>query len=165
MEATNPVVDQVWLTDDDGHVYLCNLEAGANYGARFVAEPGTYSNQEQGDALALLAGNNQTLGVTGYGSVVQKPYADSLVTPPLYMYLNDVLLEDVGGVDTLARWTDPTVFGNEHGFPALKSNGELAFTNTATLLAGIYKLRLDLGNIGKVDPEFDGFRLDITLAD
>lgn len=165
MVATNPVMDQVWLKDDAGHDYLCKLEASGNYGARFVATPGTLSNQEQADAVWFLAGTGYTLGVTGYGSVVQKAYSGSVVTPPLYLYLHEILLESVGGAQTLQRWTDPTIFGLQQGFPALNEAGELNLTNSATLLAGTYKLVLDVGNAGKVDEEFDGFRVDITVAD
>lgn len=165
MEATNPVQDQVWLKDDNGHAYLCKLEASGAYGARFVAQPGTISNQEQADTIAFLAGTGYTLGVTGYGSVVQKAYAGSVTTPPLFMYLHDVLLEDVSGAVTYQRWTDPAIFGAQQGFPALKAAGELSLTNTATLLPGTYKLILDVGNVGKVDSEFDGFRVDITIGD
>ena len=164
MEATNPVQESIWLHDDDGHVYQVKLEASGT-GAAFVAIPGTLSNQEQGDAQAFLATSGTYLGVTGYGSVVQKAYSGTVVTPPLFMYLNDTLLEDVGGAETLARWTDPNSFGLDQGVPALDENGELAFTNSSTLRAGNYQLTLDLGNIGKVDDEFDGFRIDVTVAD
>lgn len=164
MEATNPVQESIWLHDDDGHVYQVKLEASGT-GAAFTAIPGTISNQEQGDAQAFLATSGTYLGVTGYGSVVQKAYSGTVVTPSLFMYLNDTLLEDVGGAQTLTRWTDPTSFGLDQGVPALDENGELAFTNSSTLRAGNYRLTLDLGNIGKVDDEFDGFRIDVTVAD
>ncbi len=165
MLATNPNQDQVWLKDDSGHVYLCKLEATSGTTAKFTAQPGTLSNQEQADTIAFLAGTGYTLGVTGYGSVVQKSYSGTDHTPPLYMYLHDVLLEDVGGAQTFARWVDPTAFGAQQGFPALKENGELSLTNTATLFPGTYKLVLDVGNIGKVDQEFDGYRVDLTIGD
>ena len=165
MLATNPNTDQIWLKDDNGVVYLCKLEASGNYGAAFVASTGTLSNQQDANTISFLAGTGSTLGVDSFGSVVQKAYAGTVTTPPLYLYLHDVLLEDVGGSQTFQRWTDPSVFGTKYGFPALKTFGQLSLTNTATLLKGSYKLILDVGNIGQADQDFDGFRLDITVAD
>ena len=51
-------------------------------------------------------------------------------TSPLAMYLNEVLLEDVSGAQTLQRWTDPTAFGLATGYPALRQAGSLVFTNS-----------------------------------
>ena len=48
---------------------------------------------------------------------------------------------------------------------ALKEAGELSFTNSASIVAGTYRLLLDGGNIGKVDDEFDGYKLEITVGD
>ena len=164
MEATNSAVESIWLPDDDGHVYQVQLEAqGA--GVVFIATPGTASNQEQGDATAFLARPGYYLGVTGDGNVIQKPYSGTVTTPPLYLYLNDTLLEDVSGPDTLARWTDPTVFSLDYGYPVLQTAGAVLFGNTSTLLPGTYKLTLDLGNDGKVDTQFNGYRIDVTVGD
>lgn len=165
MEAVNPIQDVIWLPDDAGHVYAARLEASGNYTAQFKVTAGTQSYQEQGGALAQLASPGTVLGVTGYGSVVQKVSTGTRTTPNLYMYLHDTLLEDVGGAQTFARWTDPSAFGTTIGFPALKQAGELALTNTTALAPGVYRLRLDLGNVGKVDDNFNGYRLELILAD
>jgi len=167
MEATNPCFDAVWVPDQTGHVYKVTLEAGSDYTARFVATPGTYGNQEETGAHVGLSGTTAAnyLVVTGYGSVVQQPYAGTLTTPPLYMYLHDVLLEDVGGSTTYNRWTDPNVDGQSIGYPTIDQAGEISLTNSTSLRAGTYRLKVTSGNLGKVDEAFDGFRVLITVGD
>jgi hypothetical protein len=167
VEATNPVVDTIWLPDQVGHVYKVQLQAGSDYSASFVATPGTFGNQEETGAHAGLSGTTagNYLVVTGYGSVVQQTYAGTVTTPSLYMYLNDVLVEDVGGAEAYARWTDPNVEGEALGYPTRDTSGELAFTNSTTLLAGAYRLKITSGNLGKVDDSFDGYRVLITVGD
>jgi hypothetical protein len=97
--------------------------------------------------------------------VYQTSYSGTGTTPPVYLYLHERLLENVGGAETLTRWTDPTSYGYTLGAPVLREAGELIFTNSAPLVAGTYRLKLDGGNAGRVDDEFDGYRLEITIGD
>lgn len=161
--AVNPVREAVWL-DDGTRMYEARLEATAT-GVRFIAAPFEASCQSQGDAAAFLASAGTKLSINSAGSVVQGAYAGTVTTPPLYLYLHDTLLEDVSGAEALARWTDPTALGSSFGYPTAKESGELSFTNSSALRAGVYKLKLDIGNVGKPDDEFDGFRVDVTFAD
>ena len=168
MEATNPVRDTLWLTSSAGTLYSARLVAVGS-GAQFVTTASYESNQQQGDAASTLtvAGaypDGRILTVSDAGVVTQSVYSGTVTTPPLYMYLHDTLLEDTGA-DILSRWTDPTGFGLRNGFPVLQAASQLGFTNSSTLLAGTYRLTVDLGNLGRVDADFDGFRLDITVAD
>ena len=133
--------------------------------ATFVTTSVYESNQQQGDTATFLATPGYRLAIDASGSVVQEAYSGTVTTPPLYMYLHETLLEDAAGAETFNRWTDPSSFGIRNGVPSLPELGQLSFTNNSTLRAGTYRLEVDLGNLGRVDDDFDGFRLDITVAD
>jgi hypothetical protein len=173
MEATNPIRDSIWL-ENGTQLYECKLRAAgtaigssltAFTAAEFVTTSRFDSNQQQGDTAAFLAVPGSYLTVDASGSVVQAPYSGTVTTPPLFMYLHETLLENPTGSEMLNRWTDPSTFGLDNGVPSLPGIGQLGFTNDSALLAGTYRLEVDLGNIGRVDDDFDGFRLDITVAD
>ncbi len=166
MEATNPFVDRIWIEGLSGTIYEANLQAsttGAVWTAKEAAWQGTV--QQESGAMAALAKGPVCISVTTYGSVCQTSCSGTGTTSPLYLYLHENLLEDVGGAQTFSRWTDPTSLGLSAGVPVLAEAGEMAFSNTANLPAGNYKLWLDGGNLGRVDEEFDGFRLQITIGD
>lgn len=95
----------------------------------------------------------------------------TITTPDLYLYLNSRIVEQAAGSIAFARWEDPNDFGSSQPTPvaALKSAGEISFVNTVpngeTLPIGTYRLEVDSGNIGKVDNDFDGFSVLITVGD
>jgi hypothetical protein len=167
LEAVNPIRDRIWVKGDDGLVYEAKLQASGIGGVAWIAELATMQGtvQQQSGLVADLFKGSVRIGVTTYGSIYQTSYAGTGTTQSLYLYLHDNLLENVGGAETFYRWTDPNTLGAQVGSPALPEAGEMSFTNTASLVRGSYKLLLDGGNIGKVDEEFDGYKLDITVGD
>jgi hypothetical protein len=116
-------------------------------------------------ALVEVAVPGTILSVTTQGSVYQKIDSGTLTRPPTYLYLNTQLKEQVSGPSLLSRWINPNSFGITNGAPALTGNGELTFANNGTLLPGNYRLKIDSGNIGRTDSEFDGFAVEITVGD
>ena len=184
MTQTNPNQDRVWVDGDDGYMYEITLESsgtGARMVADFIARERTeaelvfggsgtaafnYSEQPTG-AQTILAGSSKILTV-GYGgtSVYVKPYSGTRSTPPFFLYLNSRTIVDVPRAWT--NWTensDTSAFGNEQSpqVAALDEDGVLEFSNTGTIVPGNYRLTVISGNIGKVDEDFDGFQVDITV--
>lgn len=184
MIATNPASDAVWVHGDDGYIYevtLASSGTGAALRAALVARQRTdaeleissfgtdqwptlrYSEQPTG-AESILTDTGEILAVAAGGSIVyQKAYAGTQNTPPLYLYLNSRTAIDVPNAYDF--WTDPSVFGDTQVPPtaALQENGELVFETTGVIVPGNYLLTVISGNIGKVDADFDGFAVDITV--
>jgi phosphodiesterase/alkaline phosphatase D-like protein len=178
LPAFNPNRDRAWIEGDDGHIYevsLVSQGASAVLQSEFIArertvaeialgEAGTYSEQPTGAAV-ILTGNSKALSVDSDGTVYLKS-AGTRTSPPLFMYLNARTVEDVA--DAHARWTengDDHAFGNQQITPvaALNDNGVLEFTNNSAITPGNYRLTIESGNIGKVDSDFDGFAVEITV--
>jgi hypothetical protein len=184
MEQTNPAQDQIWVLGDDGLMYQVSLESSGT-GAALIAElvarerttaelaiagSGTaafrYSEQPTG-AQTILATGGKTLTVGGGGtSVYQKAFSGTYDTPPAFLYLNSRIVTDVD--NAWEQWTENTntsAFGNKQTPPlsALNADGVLEFTNTGSIALGNYRLTVVSGNLGKVDSDFDGFSVEITV--
>jgi hypothetical protein len=115
-------------------------------------------------AVTEVATPGTIMGVTTAGTLYQKRNSGTITRPPAYLYLHTQLLQDVSGASTLAHWQDQTSYGLSQGVPALQEPGALTFVNTGGLAAGTYRIKLDTGNIGQVDREFDGFKVELTIG-
>jgi hypothetical protein len=187
MVQTNTGQDAIWVQGDDGYMYQVSLESSGT-GARLIAELiarqrtdeeleistfGTedwnllrYSEQPTG-AQTILAASGKILTVGSGGTTVyQTAFAGTYDTPPVFLYLNSRIVVDVENAWT--QWTENTndvAFGNQQTPPvaALDEDGVLEFTNTGSIIPGNYRLTVISGNIGKVDQDFDGFNVEITV--
>lgn len=187
MVATNPGRDAVWVLGDDNLMYEVSLESSgttAALTASLIARErsdeeleisgfGTedwdvlrYSEQPTG-AQTILATDGTVLAVAFGGSAVyQKSFSGTYDTPPLYLYLNSRVITDVE--NAWEQWTEKdndAEYGNSLTPPlaARDENGVLEFTNTGAIVPGNYRLTVVSGNIGKVDSDFDGFAVEITV--
>lgn len=127
-----------------------------------------YADQPTGAEVQLTGiSPNGMLGVSTYGTVYQKAYSGTITSPSLFMYANEQIVIEKDGVDAFTFWDDPNSFGSSQIPPvaALTGNGEISFENTATLEVGNYRLVVESGNIGKLDDDFDGFHVFITVGD
>jgi hypothetical protein len=125
--------------------------------------------------LVTTAGNQTRLSQGGfeltlnsYGTVYEEWTGTLADTPPLYLYLNSRIKDDVA--DAYAVWTskdDSSLFGNKQSpkIAALDSNGVIEFENTSALEPGYYRLSITSGNAGKADEDFDGFSVEINIDD
>ena len=128
-----------------------------------------YNDQPTGSLTAVATGTNR-LSVTGAGVVYRDVNRPSLTVPPAYLYAHSVLLESVPDAAVDSRWEESSTFGLAQTPPraVLFDNGTLAFSNGSaggTLDVGMYRLRLDVGNLGTVDGDFDGFNIEISIGD
>lgn len=124
-----------------------------------------YADQPTG-AEVVVASPGTILSVTSGSIVYQKADSGTLTRPPLWMYLNSQVVENV--TDAWTRWTEQdnsSAFGNQQTpvVAALDDNGVLEFTNTGTLVPGTYRLEVESSNIGQLDEDFDGFVVEITV--
>lgn len=141
-----------------------------------------WSEQPTG-AQVMLSTSGTYLTVTSAGSVVQTlgTYVD---TPPLFLYQNSGIVAysaaGTGANSALANWTDrgntaldqnvdvtamPSIVSNGTlNVPARGNVGEITFLNQGGVLpAGVYRLKVESGNIGRVDADFTGFQVEITV--
>jgi hypothetical protein len=120
-------------------------------------------------AVSVLVSDGNELTCTYGGGVYQRSTSGTLNCAPLYMYLTSRVEEDTStGASAYDRWTDNTdfnLYGNKLSTPqaALDENGILEFSNTALLTTGRYRLTIDSGCIGRVDDDFDGFSVALTV--
>ena len=167
--------NQLLVTVSSGSITSLGIDAST--GAISVTTNGTtevsilhpldlrYAEQPSG-AQVILAGSGSIMSVSTNGSVYQTAWGGTLITPPLFMYLNQRIVADAPNAWT--QWTDNTnsaAFGNQQVPPvaALNQNGVLEFEDTGTLLAGLYELDVTSGNLGNPDPDFHGFDVQITI--
>lgn len=131
-----------------------------------------YIDQPTG-AVSILTANGTELTCNYGGQVYCRATSGTLNTPPLYMYLPQRKLEDTSTPATTAnsvwgRWTDHTdaaLYGNtlDPQQAALDDNGVMEFENTSDLIPGHYRLTIESGAIGRVDQDFDGFSVVLTI--
>ncbi len=163
MAQTNPLREFIWVKGDDGGVHEITL--GSSGAASAVLNAASLPIFQAGAEVRLeSAGTHLAVG-TG-GTVYQGQFSGTDTTPPLYMCLNMRTVEDA--TNPWARWTeagDTRLFGNQQVPPlaALDENGVLEFANTASLAAGNYRLTIESGNLGRTDPDFDGFAVEIRI--
>lgn len=184
LEAWNPSREFVWIKGDDSNVYEVSLHStptevtlvgsivvrertdaeltlnGATEASRIIERPT--------GAQAILASGGYELTCNYGGYVYQKSTGSSLTTPPLYMYLTSNTIEDTSTSSAWSRWTDKSdssLYGNKlpTPSPALDSNGVLEFENTGDMTTGRYRLTIESGCIGRVDNDFDGFSVLLTV--
>jgi hypothetical protein len=178
LEITNPTQDRIYVKGDDGFVYKVYLDdSGA--GPALIAERTLRARQDGGsvasfrdqptDAETLLASPGKVLSISTAGTIYT-PYQKSdgsqtVTTPPVYLYRQSVV--KVNALDTptvFSRWANRTTFGVDLSIPALEENGSLDFANPELLPAGNYQLTLDVGNIGVLDDDFNGFSTTISVV-
>jgi hypothetical protein len=162
-QSTNPCIENAWIKADNGTLYEFTLRSVGTASADVVG-----TNVPTTGAETVLSAAGTVLTCNVYGTVYQKFDGSVLDTPPLYMYLNSRVKDDVDDAHT--TWTeknDTNLFGNKQTpqVAALDENGILEFENTSTLEPGRYRLTINSGNIGKVDSDFDGYSVEINVGD
>lgn len=128
-----------------------------------------YKDQPTGALTGVKNGTNR-LSVSTAGVVYRKTGQPALTLPPAYLYAHSLLLESVPDAAVESRWEQPSTFGSLLVPPlaVLYGNGVLSFANGVqggSLPSGRYRLRLDVGNLGVVDADFDGFSIEISIGD
>lgn len=78
---------------------------------------------------------------------------------PVFVYATEVV--EVAVASAAARYAGSTW---QDSLPALSEAGTLPFSNTETLVAGRYRLELDVQNLGLLDQDFDGFQVEIEIG-
>lgn len=148
------------LTDHAGEVKVYHPQS-----FRFVDQPT--------GACSTLADSGYEM-TCNYGGYVYNRFTGSgSNTPPLYMYLTANTYEDTATPSTTAnsvwgRWTDQhdtSLYGNTLSprRAALDGNGIMEFENSSNLVPGHYRLTIESGAIGRVDEDFDGFSVILTV--
>jgi hypothetical protein len=159
-QSTNPCREFIYIQGDEGTVHEVSLRSTGPTTAELVG------SIAPSGAQVLLASNGTVLTCNRGGAVYQRFTNAPVNTPPLYMYLNSRTTDNVPDAHT--TWTsrdDATSFGNKQTpqVAALNANGILEFENTSNLASGFYRLTVQSGNIGKVDSDFDGFSVEISV--
>jgi hypothetical protein len=97
---------------------------------------------------------------TGLPVVYQKP-GKAPTTQPLYLYRHSDLVVDVDQEEAIGRWDD-----RHSGVDVAQraTSGALTFTNSEIVSKGIYRLILDVGNIGEIDSGFNGYAVEVSLG-
>jgi hypothetical protein len=132
---------------------------------------------------ASLAGNDAGANSTKF-SISALKSASAIVTQSYlaYMYLTSRVLAKVDSTNIHSSWVDsgvilpvsnsvdyldmPSII-NSGGYliePTLGKNGILEFTNVTPLPKGRYILTLVTGNVGKVDADFLGFKVNLSIG-
>lgn len=183
--SLNPARDRIWIIGDEvssngsmvAPVYEVGVEAVGVNGTLVVSRTvrADYHDQPTG-SISLVASGTNRVSVDTSGTAYTRTGCPSLPATPAYIYAHSLLLESV--LDVMAdvdeenpRWEDQNTFGMGQlpvPLAVLPGNGILSFANGAvgeTLEVGVYRLRLDVGNLGTVDADFDGFSIEITIGD
>lgn len=127
-----------------------------------------FTDQPTG-AVSVLVANGTELSCNYGGYVYQRYTGGTLATPPIYMYLTARTVEDTAtGATAHNRWTedsDLTLYGNRQSprIAALDENGILEFENSGDMTPGHYRLTIESGAVGRVDDDFDGFSVVLTI--
>lgn len=169
------------LVNGDGTI---SIDTGAGPVMTVVDFDQLLVSEQPTGAEVILAGSGFELGVNTAGSVYQRPLSGTYATPPVYLYVTSRIVADANeGTDAgsiLQAWTEngataadfdvdtsdlPSVVDSNDVLrvPARGDNGVLEFENTGSLLAGRYRLEVASGNIGRLDGNFDGFDVEITV--
>jgi hypothetical protein len=161
MQSTNPCRSTIWISGTDNRVYEVYLVSSGTANAQLY---GTLPAAPTG-ASVLLSDGVLKLACATNGNVFQTS-GTGINTPPLFMYLNSRVTDNA--TQAYSQWTGrdtPTAFGNKQSPPvaALDKAGQLEFECTSTLYPGNYRLTITSGNIGKVDEDFDGFSVEISV--
>lgn len=116
-----------------------------------------------GNILTYVKFENVANGVVLLEDDFEDEINHSLNTPPLFLALNSRTVVDAQ--TAYEFWTDPNSFGESltPPTPALDDDGELVFENSGQITPGNYRLTVISGNVGKVDSDFDGFAVEITV--
>jgi hypothetical protein len=116
-----------------------------------------------GNILTYVKFENVAAGVVLLEDNFDNEIVHTLETNPLYFNLNQRTVVDLP--NAYDAWTDPSAFGDSQTPPvaALQGNGQLEFETTGVIVPGNYRLTVVSGNIGKVDPDFDGFEVEIAV--
>jgi hypothetical protein len=178
LTLTNPAQDRIYVEGDDGLVYKVSVDdlgsgpaLKAERTLRAVVDSGTVPSyhDEPTDAETVLGSPGKRLSVLVSGTTFS-PYektdaGQTKTTPPVYLYCqSQVKVNALSTSTAYARWANQNSFGQANGVPALDENGSLDFANSETLPSGVYQLSFDIGNIGTVDDEFDGFSTTIGIV-
>ena len=184
------VTDTGWISGTGSNPATIRVNDNGTTGTNSVNLSNLVWSEQPTGARVILALNGTHLSVSATGSVHQVP--DSAVlpagtyanTPPLYLYQNSGIVAyataGTGAVSALAKWTErgntaldqsvdvtalPGVVSNGTlNVPARGNVGEITFLNQSGVLsAGVYRLKLESGNIGRVDADFTGFQVEITV--
>lgn len=130
--------------------------------------------EERSASMSLIADGSSYVGVHEVNGVpvAYVEGSSSILTQPVYLYAHSKLVVDAGADEVYRRWDDKNA---DVRVAQLDRNGVLGFTNnfdgTEDLPAGPvkvdsgrYRVTIDAGNIGELDPEFDGFDVELTVG-
>jgi hypothetical protein len=189
MVASNPTRDLISVKGEDGFMYdvsLVSFGTGAALQAKLIARersdaelavsgfgPGYWdalriSEQPTRAQTVITAVAERITVLTGGTEVVQITDANFGIlhnweSGSTYLNLNERTVANV--TNAFDAWTDQSEFGSEQTPPvaALDKNGILEFETVGDVVPGNYRLTVVSGNIGKVDQDFDGFAVEITV--
>lgn len=136
------------------------------FGSVFYSEPGVSHSVQLNYFFSDPIPNGQ-VAVNTSGVVYQGTYTGTTITDPLYLYSTRETRVALSGTNTVAAWVQPNSFGlgQTPPVPALSQDGQLAFQINNTLPSGFYRITIKSGNIGKVDGNFAGFYVIMTVGD
>jgi len=172
----NSVVDRLYLVGSDGSTYNCSVD-NLGYGPVFVSnlvtrnqifpQNGVITADCPTDRVAdyfsggsiIIPSGGSVISVSG--SISNINYRGGSPTD-LYMYTNSQLVASVTNPVTLL--SNPTPFALQNNVAALDSAGDMTFI-LSRYAGGPAPLTFNflVGNIGQLDPDFNGFYVTITV--
>lgn len=136
-------------------------------------------------AQVTLVQSGTYLTVNDQGTVFLKTGGTDPDTAPLYLYCNSRIksfgVSGTGPGSAYSQWTDqtntaadqrldvtpmPDIVDSVTGYvvvPARGNAGLIEFNGVGPLAPGRYRLKVESGNIGQTDADFDGFNVEITI--
>jgi hypothetical protein len=187
MVQTNPFRQYVWVSGSgSGTIFQVSVENTLGTPTLKALPMGVRAMEVPSGAYVLLSGSGTGVlvanPITFQGSV--EAYAGTDTTPPLYFYTPTEVTVQVPNAFT--TWTDadaataqqmhvdvadmPSIvtvnaFGTYLTVPVLGRNGVMEFSNTGTIVAGVYELIVVSGQVGQADTDFSGFSVSININD
>lgn len=193
MDWTNPCRDRIWLEGKTGYVYEVTMSStiarGSAWpvmvaeriaGTRTSAEFNLVGNLTDAERRQLSVGEQRTGAIVEIAqpgrravvalngsTVMLEPWSGTFVRPDVFMYSNSKSVVHRTQATAYAAWEDVNSFGYSQVPPvaALNTAGQLSFVESTAAPLGRYQLSITSGNIGKTDPQFDGFNVDIVVGD
>jgi len=86
---------------------------------------------------------------------------------PAYLYSTQRSVCSIVGKDVYYSWDDPEseFTGQDLPYATRDDAGLLSFTFNTDIPKGSYAVEIDAGNVGRPDPGFDGFAVELSIGD